>query len=233
MQREPTYRRHAVFAGVFFIIATVFLFIGEAFYKAPLTAPDALVTLPAMRAQVTVGILIEFACVLAIPMIAVSLYPVLSRVSAALAIGYVVFRLFEATIFASTEIDRFFLLALADANAATGPDGGAALTAIIDATVADNAWTGITGPIYNLAFVAGMLMLNVMLWTARLVPRWISGWGLVMAVIFGALALTVPFVDVKESVAIFLIAPLAVQEMVLALWFIIRGFDRAALARLP
>lgn len=232
MQKHTTYRRHAVAAGVFFIIATAFLFVGEAFYGPPLQAADPLATLPAARGQVALGVLIEFACVLAIPLVAVSLYPVLARVSAALAIGYVAFRLFEAAIFAGIEIDRFFLLALADAHMKTGPAGQEALTAIIDAVVADNAWTGITGPIYNLVFVTGMLMLNAMLWTSRLVPRWISGWGLVCALVLGGLSITVLFVQVSETVGIALIAPLAVQEMVLALWFIVKGFNREALARL-
>ena len=75
-------------------------------------------------------------------------------------------------------------------------------------------------------------MLNWMLWKSRLVPRVISGWGLISALVLGGVALTVPFAPIPGSVAVALITPLAVQEMVLALWFIFRGFDRSALARL-
>ncbi len=72
-------------------------------------------------------------------------------------------------------------------------------------------------------------MLNWMLWRSRLVPRLIAGWGMVSAATLGGLAIVVLFLEVSNSLAIALIAPLAVQEMVLALWFIFKGFDRTAL----
>lgn len=233
MDELQTYRGHAIAAGILFIIATVFLFVGEAFYGPALSGPDVLATAGAVRTQVALGVLIEFSSVLAIPLIAIVLYPVLSRVSTMLAIGYVAFRLFEAALFASQEIDKMLVLALSEAYIAAPPADPESLGLFVRTLTGGDAWSGVSGPFYNLVFVAGMLMLNWMLWRSKLVPRWISGWGMASGLVLGAVAIAVLFVDIPGTVAIVLIAPLAAQEMVLALWFIVRGFDAAALARLP
>ncbi len=112
MDTAPSYRTNAIWAGIFFIIATAFLFVGEAFYGPVLSDPDVLTGAAGARNDIALGVLIEFACVLAIPLIAVALYPVLQRVSATLAIGYVAFRLFEAAVFFQTEVDKLLVLAI-------------------------------------------------------------------------------------------------------------------------
>ena len=230
---EQTYRTHAIAAGILFIIATALLFVGEALYSPPLNAANVLQTADTHRAQIVLGILIEMSCVLAIPLIPVVLYPVLRRVSAVLAIGYVAFRLFEAAIFAGQEVDRLLVLALARAYAeAPIADTGSA-ELLIRALTSGEAWSGTSGMIYNLVFVTGMLMFNWMLWSSRLVPRWISGWGLITAVIMGVLSVVATIYVVPTWLAASLIAPLAIQEMVLALWFIVKGFNQSALGRLP
>jgi hypothetical protein len=232
MGEAPTYRNNAIWAGIFFIIATAFLFIGESFYGPALTDPDVLTAAAAAKNDIALGVLIEFACVLAIPLIAVALYPVLRRVSATLAIGYVAFRLFEAAIFFQIEVDRLLVLGISERYVAAPTDGTEQIELLIRTMSGGEAFSGTTGGLYNIVFVTGMLMLNWMLWQSRLVPRWISGWGMVSAVVLGGLAMVVLFVEISSTVAVPLIVPLAVQEMVLALWFIIKGFDHMALRRL-
>ena len=94
-----THRKTAIIMGVLFIIATAFLFIGGAFYAPVLDSPDYLETAYPQRIQAVVGMLIEFTCVLAIPLIAIFAFPVLRKHSETLALGYLVFRLFEAVLF--------------------------------------------------------------------------------------------------------------------------------------
>lgn len=229
---NPTFRANAVYAGIFLIIATLFLFVGEAIYKPLLNAPDVLETAGLSAARIRLGIIIEFSCVLAIPLVAIALYPVLRLVSPALAVGYVAFRLFEAAVFANMEIDKMVVVALSEAYLASPGANAATLNVLIAALIGGEAFSGVSGAIYNLGFVTGMLMLNWMLWTSRLVPRWISIWGMVSAVVLATLAVAALFVAVPGLVAVVLIGPLALQEMVLAVWWIAKGFDRAALARL-
>ena len=68
-----THRKTAIIVGVLFIIATAFLFIGGAFYGPVLDSPDYLDFAYPQRITATIGMLIEFTCVLAIPLIAVFL----------------------------------------------------------------------------------------------------------------------------------------------------------------
>lgn len=233
METFISYRRHAVAAGILFIIATGFLFIGEALYKPALTAPDALTTAAGAKTRVSLGIMLEFLCVVAIPLIPIVLYPLLRRVSAVLAIGYVAFRLFEAVLFVGMEIDKMLILAISERSVQASPETTAALGLFAEALVGGSALSGISGSFYNVIFMTGALMLYAALWQARLIPRWISGWGAVSVVVLAVTSVTSMFMTIPDILAIALVAPLALQEMVMALWFIFKGFDSAALARLP
>ena len=81
-----TSRKTAIVVGVLFIIATLLLFVGEAFYQPVLLSPDYLETAYPNRTIATLGILFEFACVLAIPLIPVFLFPILRKHNEAMAL---------------------------------------------------------------------------------------------------------------------------------------------------
>ena len=69
------------------------------------------------------------------------------------------------------------------------------------------------------------------------IPRWLSVWGLIGAILYLAAALLNmfdpqhPTLSVTSGLGI-LMAPLAVQEMVFALWLIVKGFNPSAIASL-
>lgn len=229
--RAPTYRQNAVFAGVFFIVATVALIPAGMLYGPPLS-DGTMIAAAASPVRVGLGTLVEMLCVIAIPLIAVALYPVLTRVSAALAVGYVAFRSIEAALFASNEVARLLVVQLGQAAAAHPEIDTGALALLMQARIGNDAWSGAAGPVYNLIAVTGMMLLYAGLWRGRLVPRWISAWGLASAGLLGGVAAASFFMSVPSRIALPLIAPLALQEMALAVWMIAKGFDRAALARL-
>ena len=233
--RLPTdegYRRHAIAAGILFIIATALLFVGESIYQPVLGSSDALSIADPESDRAALGILIEFICILAIPMIAVALYPVLGLFSRTLALAYVVLRTLEAVIFVIEDVNKLLIISLSQAYLDAPATDAGALQVVVDALISDSTWSGPTGPIYNLTFVTGALVLYGVLYQTRLIPRWISGWGAIAALVLGVLAVLVIFIDVPDSVAIPLIAPIAVQEMVMAVWFLVKGFDSMTLARL-
>ena len=66
----------------------------------------------------------------------------------------------------------------------------------------------------------------VLLYQSRLVPRWLSTWGLV-----GAALYIVPPIGNMFGLSLgILMAPTAVQEMVMAVWLIAKGFNPSAIA---
>ena len=220
------HRKTAVIVGVLFIIATAFLFIGEAFYKPILSSPDYLNLAYPNRTIVTIGILLEFMIVLAMPLIPVFLYPVLKHHNETLALGYVVFRLLEAVILISVaEMNKLSLIGVSQEYLNRGGVDAAYFQTLGSAIQAENYWGDTTGLIYNLVFIFGGLMLYWVLYQSKLVPRWISVWGLIADVALLIGGVLSPFIELSLAVELVAVLPIAVQEMVMAGWLIVKGFN--------
>jgi hypothetical protein len=79
------------------------------------------------------------------------------------------------------------------------------------------------------AFSLGALMYYYLFFQSRLIPRWLSGWGIAASILMGAGCVLSLFSDNPVTGYALLIIPIAVQEMVLAVWLIVKGFSSAAL----
>jgi len=77
------------------------------------------------------------------------------------------------------------------------------------------------GSILDIVFSLGALMIYYLFYQSKLIPRWLSVWGLIGAVLYLASGLFAMF-SVDFGI---LEAPLALQEMVLAVWLIVKGFN--------
>ena len=226
-----TARKYAIVVGVLFIIATAFLFIGEAVYGPILESPDYLEIAYPNRTTAVLGILLEFACVIAIPLIPVFAYPILKEHSPALAVGYVGFRLFEAVLFAVTEINKLSLISVSQGYL-SGGEGAAAYFQNLGASIqAQNGWIF---SFYLFIFTLGGLIFYSALYRSRLVPRFISGWGfLAAALLLAGTVLQMLEVNLMLPAGAFELvfaAPIAVNEMVLAVWLIAKGFNTSTVA---
>jgi len=81
----------------------------------------------------------------------------------------------------------------------------------------------------GLVWSLSALILNYALYKSKLVPRWLSGWGLVG----GVLSLTVYLSQVfSMPLTDWLFLPIALQEMVFAVWLIVQGFNPSSTASL-
>jgi len=78
-----------------------------------------------------------------------------------------------------------------------------------------------------IVFALSALMFNYLLYQSKLIPRWLSVWGLIGATLLLAEGLLGMF---DLTISTFLAAPIAVQEMVLAAWLIVKGFNSSAIA---
>jgi hypothetical protein len=85
-----------------------------------------------------------------------------------------------------------------------------------------------------LAFCLGALMYYYIFYQTKLIPRWLSGWGLVGAALCMVAGLLVMFrvIGPMSTSQVVLAIPIAVQEMVLAVWLIVKGFSSSAIASL-
>jgi hypothetical protein len=81
-------------------------------------------------------------------------------------------------------------------------------------------------PLNPLVFGLGALLLYALLYHADLIPRWLSAWGLLGA----DMVFVVGVFGMYGSLVLSLAIPIGLQEMVMALWLLVRGFNPAALA---
>jgi hypothetical protein len=85
-----------------------------------------------------------------------------------------------------------------------------------------------------LAFGLGALMYYYIFFQTKLVPRWLSGWGLIGIILIIVTSMLVMFrvIGPMSTTQVVLAVPIAVQEMVLAVWLIVKGFNSSAIASL-
>ncbi len=229
-EHTNSYRKSAIIVAVLFIIATAFLFIGGSFYNPILSSPDYLEIAYPQRTTVVIGLLLEFTCVLAIPLIPVFLFPVLRKHNEALALGYVVFRLFEAVLFVAVILNKLSLISVSENFLNNGG---------MDASYFQNygssiqAWNDWAWLIYVMVFTLGALMLYAVLYQSKLIPRFISGWGFVAALLLlTGIVLNMLEVNLmlpEGTFELIFAVPIAVQEMVMAIWLIVKGFNPSAI----
>ena len=80
------------------------------------------------------------------------------------------------------------------------------------------------------AFCVGASMYYYLLFQSRLIPRWQSGFGIVAIILMSTACVLALFSGNRITSYIPLAAPIAVQEMVLGFWLIVKGFNPSAIA---
>jgi len=226
-------RKTGIIVGVLFIIATTFLFIGEAFYGPILSSPDYLDNAYPNRIIVIIGILLESIVVPAMVLIPVFLFPILKKHNEVLALGYVCFRLLEGAIFAIGETNKLFLVKVSQDYLSKGAVDASGFQNIGSSIQSAVYWPNPNGLIYIVVFVIGALMFYSVLYESKLIPRFISVWGFIAAVaLLTGSALTIFDLYREMTIEILLVTPIAVQEMALAVWLIVKGFNPSAIASL-
>jgi len=218
-------RRAALTAGVLFIVATAASLLSSAVEHPVLTGTDYLTRIAENTSQVSAGGLLELVAAGASAGIAISLYPVLRKRSQGLALGAVVFRALEAVMYTVGAVMTLSLLTVARQYAqATAPSHGG-VRAIGDALTGVREDAILAGVF---AFVLGALMYYYVLYRSRLVPRWLSGWGIAAEFPMLIACLSALFSHTPVTSFTILALPIAVQEMVLATWLIFMGFSPSA-----
>ena len=225
-----TNRKTAITVGILFIVATVASLLSTvAFLKPILDAPDYLGRIFANENQILIGSLIHIIGAFACAGIAIALYPVLRKYNEGLALGSVGFRIAEAMLYVFGSIGILLLLPLSQEFIKAGMPGASYFQTLAISLLSMRDWTGILAVI---TFGPGALMYYTVFYQAKLIPRWLSGWGLIAAALCLISGILVMFniIDFFTPVQIVLNIPIALQEMVLAVWLIVKGFNLPAIA---
>ena len=218
-------RRTAKVAGTLFIVATLASILSLPFLGS-ISASDYLVSVSANANQVTTGVFLAFVAAIASASIAISLYPILRRYSQGLALGAVGFRLIEGVFYIVGVLGLVLLLTLSQQFVSAGAPNASYFQTLGALLLAGYHWAGNVGSL--LAFSLGAMMYYYIFYKTRLVPRWLSSWGLVGAALCTVAGTLVLFnvVGPLSTTQVVLALPIAVQEMVLAVWLIAKGFNQ-------
>ncbi len=225
-------RKNAIMAGVFYIIATVapistifFVgFLGGGINEGE-PIPDYLVNVSADERQVVIGMLIELVWALAVVGIIVTLFPILKKHNEASAHGFFALRFIEAISVIVGSIILLSLLTLSQEFVLAGAPGASHFQTAGTLLLAARDWAFLIGS--GFVWSLSALLLNYLLYRSKFIPRWLSVWGLVGAALsFGNY---LPQFFGIDSIEI-LFLPIAVQEMVFAVWLIVKGFNPSAIA---
>jgi hypothetical protein len=224
-----TYRKTAITVGVLYIIGTVTGVLSMLVTQPLLNDPAYLHTVAAQGNQIRLGALLVFIMGLALAMVPVMMFPILKKQNEVFALGYVVFRGGLETFTSIAEV--IFLLLLVSFSQVSVQAGAAdaanmqALGSVLRNAVEMSTTTEIVFPL-------GALMFYTVLYQANLLPRWISGWGLIGAILFEAAGVLHLFALIGQTstIMLVLVLPIGVQEMVMAVWLIVKGFQPSAFA---
>jgi hypothetical protein len=216
-------RAVAAVVGILYIVGTVSGVLSLVAVSGLLDGPDTLGQVAAHADRVRWGALCVLTMGVSLALVPAVLYPILSRLSRPLAVGYVIFRgALETFTYLAVAICWLLLVATAEQASGAGEQARAQLGSVGDLLV--KAQDPIIIAVQNLTFGIGAMMLYSLLYQGRLLPRWLTVWGLLGALAYFAGGV----VAVYGANPVYLLLPLGVQEMVMAGWLIVKGFNTDA-----
>ena len=223
-----TSRKFAVIAGILFIVATAATIISSLLSAPYIEAQGYLSQVSANETQMVVGVISLLLTAIVVVSIAVMMYPLLRRHHEIVAVGYLSARIVEGVLLIISVLALLTLMTLSQENVAHDAADATYLRAGGTLLRTQSDWAFSLG--VGLIFALSALILNYSLYQTQLVPRWLSAWGFIGAVLLLAGHL-LEYVNANSLEILDL--PIALQEMVFAVWLIVRGFNSTALATEP
>lgn len=228
-----TYRKTAVIVGILFIIGTVSGILAAVF-TAPIMAGSTYpLNISASETQWIIGTLLILLMGFPLAMVPVFLYPILKKHNEVLSLGSIVFRgVLEAVCYMGMVISNLLLLSLSQVYE-SNPVSEIPIQTLGSSLISAGDWISL---LLGLVFSIGGMMIYILFFQTRLVPRWLSGWGFMGAILY-FVAHIEGFFGTQQALSLgsglgLLMIPLAIQEMVFAVWMIAKGFNPDAIADL-
>jgi hypothetical protein len=232
-----TYRTNAIMTGVLYILGTVFGVLGgivggkvlaALISGKPMPGVDMLALAAANLPQLTGGAFLTLLMGISLVAMTVFLYPVIRKDSEALALGMLLFRgALEGTGYLLSTLGISTLAILGSEYVAAG-SSSAALQSLGNVLF---QFLDLKGAFTSILFLIGATCLYISFYRTRLIPRWLTVWGLVGVVPYLAYAVLHIF-HMDNGIGFYLQMVLAPQELVMGLWLIIKGFNPSAVISL-
>lgn len=222
-------RKTSVVVGVLFIIGTVAGILSVLVAGPLLNAPDYLVKIAEKQNQLILGSLLCLVMGFALAFVPVMMFPVFKKRNEFVALGYLIFRgALETVTYLAGVVGWLLLVALSRASLQAGPANAASFELLGNFLLKE---AEISSQLTAIVFPLGALLFYFGLFQHRLIPRWLSVWGilavlvhLVSTGILGMFAM----IDPMSPIQFLLNFPILLQEMVMAVWLVVKGFNASA-----
>ena len=221
-------RRNEKITGVFFIAATTFAITGIQYYGPVLNSTYILESVHAASTEIALGAFFELMLAISNIGTGIMLYPRLKRFSESWGLGYSLFRLLEVVFILIGLLSMLTIRTLSEE----------ALSMSAETKLSVQSIAGLLKQVYSWAFILGphfMLGINTLIYSSifylsRILPKKLAIFGITGAVLIllAAVLEIFGYIPHFSSAIIFLALPIAVYEMVLAGWLILKGFNKEA-----
>ncbi len=227
-----TDRKIAAIVGVLFILGTVPALLSLPLASNTVNAPDHLTAIATNEGQMLIFTALKFFMGVACAGIGLALYPILKRYNEGLAFGAAGFRAIEGALHVVGALLYVVLLALSQEFVKAGAPASSYFQTADEVINAGIGWFRDAANL--LTFGIGALMYYVVFYQYRLVPRWLTVWGLVgiTGTIISALLVMFHLLPPAGTIQVILLMPILPQELVLAVWLIAKGFSPSVSASL-
>jgi hypothetical protein len=232
-----TYRMNAVMVGALYFLGTVFGVLGAVIGGEvltsiisgnPLAGVDILGLAAANSSQLTWGAFLTFMMGISLVAMTVFLYSIMRKASKEMAMGMILFRgALEGIFYFSSALIILTLVAVGNEYIATGADS-AVLQSIGNVLY---QFENLKAPFSSIIFLIGATCIYLTFYRTRLIPRWLSVWGFI-AVITSIASALLKFFHMDTGYGFYLEMVMFPQEILMAVWLIVKGFNPNAIAAL-
>jgi len=216
-------RKSAVITGLLLIAGLV----TGIFSVVPvIDGADYLVKASTNENQVLTGAFSQLLMVVTYVAVPIVLYPILSKPNKSLALGSVAFGSIAGVFIIVGVIILLLLLALSREFAEVGAQNDSYFQTL--GGLLREGRDLVNHVATTLAFVLAMFLFNCIFYQTQIVPRWLSVLGILGSAlsILASLLFMVRFIGL-DTTYMMLNIPIAFQQLVLAIWLIIKGFNQA------
>ena len=214
-----SYKKNAVIAGVLFLTAIAVSILGGGLIESVLTAPDYISTISSNTSIIFIGVFLEFINAAAVVGIAVILFPVLKKYNESFALGYISFRIIESIFCIAGAVIPLILIYLEEKYANTEAFDVNYFKTLIAIFISIRK--DLAGIVIPIVFSLGAFLFYHVLYHAQLVPRFISVWGFLGALLIFALV----FLQINMIINIIFVLPIILNEIFLGIRLIVKGFN--------
>ncbi len=192
--------------------------------------PNYLAKLSTIRTQVMIAVFFQAAMATVYVCIAALSYPLVKRHSEGLALGYFGFRIIGAAFLFVGIGTLLLLLHLSQSLVSAGLVDAPQLRIVGELLRTGRDLMNHIG--MPLPWILGGLILYWCMLKTAIVPRWLSVWGIIGAIltVFATLMYMLGFIEMMTLTYMAMNVPTALFELTLAVFLIVRGFDPVAAA---